>query len=220
MASNHNGSHYSQNHNASQFPTIHNMTGTIHDNMHYDEHTHGDYNQSYIGHHGSHIPLNHSYIMDINDPNGFQNGPNGQHQSPPNDDNESIYSYYTYAPSYDGSFDNASWVNDDFETASYIQNHIEDDTKKKEHILRQKKLVIVAILKALSRYGCTTHRIEYLVHKVRCICLCLYPYCMCSFFTFFCISFLSFLSFLSGCKWTRCKMSRYGLTKYVYDHVW
>lgn len=92
--------------------------------------------------------------------------PPGDNPAGMNDDNESMYSFYTYAPSF-ASYGNESWANDEFETASYIQHKIKDDEKRKEHILRQKKLVVVAILKALSRYGCTTHRIEYLVHKVR-----------------------------------------------------
>ena len=100
------------------------------------------------------------------DNQSFNNQSFGQPSMMGEDGNESMYSYYTYAPSYDGSYGATTWVNDQYETPSYMEKHLQDEKQKAEHVTRQKKLVIVAILKALSRYGCTTHRIEYLVHKV------------------------------------------------------
>lgn len=125
-------------------------------------------------------------------------------------DNQSYYSYDV--ETIDTTNGNQSIIGEEFETASFLEKYfMEDEAKKRQRIERQKKLVVVAILKALSRYGCTTHRIEYLVHRVSYIK---------KKKIYFNLNIYLYKNILTGCRRSRYKMSCYSTPQYVHVDVW
>lgn len=61
---------------------------------------------------------------------------------------------------------NMNGVDDRWETASFQTMEL-PPVERELKLMRQKKLLIIAIIKALAKFGSTTHRIEYLTNKVR-----------------------------------------------------